>query len=151
MKQVINIIAVDTASPGSAEQKKADLAAAIDLDIFEADGANPEGERFWESFWRTQLVYGGISEGQALDKVFQTLDSTIFEKLHQDLTSLRDRPTELDEAETNDILGMMVFLLCIERADPQYDPIEQDGYEASLSHFTALVTDEHRRRAATAA
>jgi len=152
MKQIINIIpSSDADSHGADEQRrkndKSDLAAAIDLDIYEADDRSLDGERFWEAFWRTQHVYGGIAEGQPLKVLFRSLDKVIFEKLHHDLTRLCNNPAELDDAEKNDILGMVIFLLCLEKGDPQYDPMEQQGYEPSLSYFLALVSDEHLLRA----
>ena len=57
-----------------------------------------------------------------------------------------DNLVKLDDAEKNDILGMVIFLLCIEKGDPQYDPIEQEGYESSLSYFSSLVRNEYQLR-----
>lgn len=152
MKKIINIIASsDAGSHGAAEQiqniNKPDLAAAIDLDIYNADDASLDGERFWEAYWRTQHVYGGLVEGQPLSVLFRSLDQTILEKLHYDLTRVCSNSVKLDDAEKNDIVGMVIFLLCIEKGDPQYDPIEHEGYESSLSRFSSLVTEEYRLRA----
>lgn len=152
MKQIIKIApSSDAGTHGSDKQRrkndKSDMAAAIDLDIYEADDLGLDGERFWEAFWRTQHVYGGITEGQPLKAVFRSLDKAIIEKLHHDLTRLCNNPAELDDAEKNDILGMVIFLLCMEKGDPQYDPMEQQGYEPSLSYFSALVRDELQFRA----
>ncbi len=150
MKKVIDIVAFDAGTHGADEQGrkilKPDLAAGIDLDIYEADDLGLDGERFWESFWRTQHVYGGVVEGQPLADLFRSLDDAIVEKLHHDLARLEGNLVK-DDAEKNDILGMVIFLLCIEKGDPQYDPIEQQGYEASLTYFSSLARDEFQRRA----
>ena len=149
MKKVIDIVAFDAASHGADAQTpkiaKADLAAAIDLDIYEADDIGLDGERFWEAFWRTQHVYGGVVEGQPLDVLFRSLDDAIIDKMHDDITRLGDNLVT-DDGEKNYILGMVIFLLCIEKADPQYDPIGEQGYEASLAYFASLVDAEYRRR-----
>jgi len=150
MKQIINIVAFDPGSHGAGEQgqqnNKSDIGASIDLDIYNADSMGLDGERFWEAFWRTQHVYGGITEGQPLNILLRSLDNTIFEKLRYDLMRFCNDPVKLDDVEKNDIFGMVIFLLCIEKGDPQYDPIEQEGYESSLSYFSSLVRDEYQLR-----
>lgn len=152
MKKIIDIVvSSDAGIPGAEgpdrQNDKSDVAAAIDLDIYEADDLGLDGERFWEAYWRTQHVYGGVSEGQPLRILFRSLGNAIFEKLHDDLTRFADDLVKLDDAEKNDILGMVIFLLCIEKGDPQYDPMEQEGFEASLSYFSSLVKDEYQFRA----
>jgi len=114
MKRIINIVTSSDAGISGADEQnqqnsKPDNAASIDLDIYNADGMELGGERFWEAFWRTQHVYGGIFEGQPLNILFRSLDKTIFEKLHDDLMRFCNHPDKLDDAEKNDILGMVIF------------------------------------------
>ena len=146
MKQVIKIISLSDAAKPDQPEKDPDLGAAIDLDIFNADKSGLDGERFWEAYWRTQHVYGSISEGQPLGKVFSALSEPVFEKLQHDVTRLADSHAQMADEETNDIFGMIVFLLTMEKADPEYNPIEQEGYEAALAYFSSLVRDEAQRR-----
>lgn len=161
MKAKINILPINmpeastSANSGcssgkvSAQSQQIAMAAGIDTDIFEADELGLEAERFWEAFWRTQHVYGGIAAGQSLSHILKALDAPIFEKLYQELQQYCNSPEQLDHTAQNDILGMLVFLLCIEKGDSEYDPIAQEGYEAALTYFCRQVDAEKQRRVAS--
>ncbi len=146
--KTINIVPLEMNPQGNAgqPQKPTDLAASIDLDIFNADDASLEGERFWEAFWRTQHVYGGVAPGQSLATIFKSLDPVIIDKLQAELQRFIDQPEQFDEGGKNDILGMIYFLLSIEKGDADYNPFEQEGYDASLAYFRQAVHNEQQRR-----
>ena len=122
------------------------FAAGIDTDIFEADIQELGGERFWEAFWKTQLTYGGVSEGQSLSAIFSGMAGEVFDKLCEDVTRLQGQHLRLHEDEKNDIFGMIIFLLGVERGDPFYDPIEHEGYEGTMARFMQAMSFEMERR-----
>lgn len=152
MTRTIKIISVeDAASPagygsgeGQSQHKK--LAAGIDTDIFEADSLEAGGERFWEAFWKTQHVYGGVHEGQSLGSIFASLDDAVFGKLREDIERIRVDHAGMADAERDDVFGMVMFLLGMERGDVAYNPLEHEGYERAMARFAAAVGDEARRR-----
>lgn len=146
-KPVIKIVSVPGAEAPAAAQP---FAAGIDTNIFEADSQALDGERFWEAYWQTQHTYGGISEGQPLAAVLGALDAALFDKLQGDVRRLAAGDDTLPEAEGNDILGMVIFLLCMERADPSYNPLAEEGYEKLMMRFVAAVDAESARRASSA-
>lgn len=152
MTRTIKIVSVeDAASPSGcgspgAEPRARTLAAGIDTDIFEADSLELGGERFWESFWKTQHVYGGVQEGQALSSVFAGLDDAAFDKLREDVERIRVDHAAMADAEKDDILGMVMFLLSMERGDVTYNPLEHEGYDGAMARFATAVGEEARRR-----
>ncbi len=156
MARTIKIVSVEdaAASPSgcgsegsqSSQAQTQKFAAGIDTDIFEADLPEVGGERFWEAFWRTQHTYGGLSEGQALADVLKLLDDVVFAKLHEDIQRVVSDASALPEEDTNDILGMVSFLLCMERADPHYEPFDGGGYAEAIGRFSAVVDAETQRR-----
>ncbi|HQW21158.1 MAG TPA: hypothetical protein PLI90_10880 [Rhodocyclaceae bacterium] len=151
MKRIINITPQSSTAGHGADDwhhqpAQTKSAAGIDTEIFNADPLGLDGERFWEAYWRTQHIYGGLHEGKPLEAVFSSLDNAIFEKLCHDIERVSSNLVKIDEAEQNDILGMVVFLLGMEKNDPDYNPAEHDGYEAALAHFSSLMHDESQRR-----
>ncbi len=122
------------------------FAAGIDTDIFEADIQELGGERFWEAFWKTQLTYGGVSEGQPLSAIFSGLAGEVFDKLCEDVTRLQGQHLRMHDDEKNDIFGMVIFLLGVERGDASYDPIEHEGYEGTMARFMQAMNLEMERR-----
>lgn len=125
------------------------MAAGIDTDIFEADDMSLENERFWESFWQTQHTYGGIHEGQSLESMLGALDERLFDKLRQDIHLIGNPPPDIDDEVINDIWGMVIFLLCIEKDDAQYDPIQEAGLDGTLARFASKVEEIQQRRTKT--
>lgn len=156
MTRTIKIVsAEDAASPSGCGSRDKDntpqrekFAAGIDTDIFEADTQELGGERFWESFWKTQHVYGGVHEGQSLAGIFGALGDDVFEKLRTDVERLHTNDAAMSDADKDDVFGMVMFLLGMERGDVQYNPLEQEGYAGALGRFAAAVAAEARRRAA---
>ncbi|SMB27544.1 protein of unknown function [Sterolibacterium denitrificans] len=144
MARVIKLVSTDDGTPQAESTQK--LAAGIDVDIFEADIQELGGERFWEAFWKTQHTYGGVHEGQPLAAIFATLHADLFHKLQDDVERLRNDDAQMDEAERDDVFGMVMFLLSVAHGDPMYDPIEHEGYEAAMARFAAAVSDEAARR-----
>ena len=122
------------------------MAAGIDTDIFEADIQELGGERFWEAYWKPQLTYGGVSEGQSLAAIFAGLADEVFGKLREDVTRLQAHHLRMHEDEKNDIFGMIIFLLGVERGDASYDPIEHEGYEGAMTRFMQAMNLEAQRR-----
>ena len=152
MKRIINITPQSSTAGHGADDwhhqpAQTKSAAGIDTEIFNADPLGLDGERFWEAYWRTQHTYGGLHEGKPLEAVFRSLDNAIFEKLCCDIERISSDLSKMDEAEQNDILGMVVFLLGMEMNDQDYNPAEHDGYEAALAHFSSIMRDESQRRA----
>lgn len=145
MARVIKLVSTDDGSPHAESAQK--LAAGIDVDIFEADTQELGGERFWEAFWKTQHTYGGVHEGQPLAAILATLHADLFQKLRDDVERLRNDDAQMDDAERDDVFGMVMFLLSVVQGDPMYDPIEHEGYEAAMARFVAAVSDEAARRA----
>lgn len=122
------------------------FSAGIDTDIFEADIQELGGERFWEAYWKTQLAYGGVSEGQPLAAIFSSQADEVFDKLCEDATRLQAHHLRMHEDEKNDIFGMIIFLLGVERGDASYDPIEHEGYEGAMMRFMQAMSLERERR-----
>lgn len=170
MSRTIKILNVESSSDAggcgsSTLPSSPAYAAGIDTDIFEADTLAMGGERFWEAFWRTQHTYGGVSEGQSLAEIFSRLEEPVLEKLASDMARLcleaglrlevsasastvnaAAATSALGDEEKDDVLGMVMFLLTIERADPAYSPFEIEGYEGALARFAAAVGAEQQRR-----
>lgn len=155
MTRTIKIISVEdtantanTAGCGSGEGRRQQekLAAGIDTDIFEADSLEAGGERFWEAYWKTQHVYGGVHEGQTLAEIFAGLDDAVFGKLREDIERIRVDHAGMGDAEKDDVFGMVMFLLGMERGDPLYNPLEHEGYEGAMARFAAAVGNEALRR-----
>lgn len=130
-------------TPQSASQT---LGAGIDTDIFEADSLALGGERFWEAFWRTQHAYGGVHDGQPLAAMLAMLPLEVFSKLQADIARLRTDYEQMDDAERDDVFGMVMFLLSIENGDPQYIPLEHEDYDTLMTRFSAVVDAEAARR-----
>ncbi|MBP9714056.1 MAG: hypothetical protein KBD60_10255 [Sterolibacterium sp.] len=151
--RTIRIVNADEVTPSagcgsaSAELPGKSLAAGIDTDIFEADIQELGGERFWEAYWKTQLTYGGVSEGQPLAIIFAGLPSEVFDKLGADVERLRVDHLKMHDDEKDDVFGMIIFLLGVERGDAAYDPIEHEGYEGAMARFVQALSQEMHRRA----
>ena len=122
------------------------LGAGIDTDIFEADSLELGGERFWEAFWKTQHKYGGVHEGQSLAAILAGLYPEAFDKLQEDVARLRTDHEQMDEAERDDVFGMMMFLLSIEQGDLMYNPLEHASYDELMTRFVAVVAAEAAKR-----
>lgn len=124
------------------------LGAGIDADIFEADSLALGGERFWEAFWKTQHKYGGVHEGQSLAVILANLFQEAFDKLQTDIERLQRDHAQMDEAERDDIFGMVMFLLSIEQGDLMYNPLEDADYASLMARFSAVVAAEAQKRSA---
>lgn len=124
------------------------LGAGIDADIFEADSLALGGERFWEAFWKTQHKYGGVHEGQSLAVILANLFQEAFDKLQTDIERLQRDHVQMDEAERDDIFGMVMFLLSIEQGDLMYNPLEDADYASLMARFSAVVAAEAQKRSA---
>ncbi|MBV2235203.1 MAG: hypothetical protein KUL75_06605 [Sterolibacterium sp.] len=124
------------------------LGAGIDADIFEADSLALGGERFWEAFWKTQHKYGGVHEGQSLAVILANLFQDAFDKLQTDIERLQRDHVQMDEAERDDIFGMVMFLLSIEQGDLMYNPLEDADYASLMARFSAVVAAEAQKRSA---
>lgn len=150
MARTIKILNVDPAADAggcgtSPQLLSQDFAAGIDTDIFEADTLELGGERFWEAFWRTQHTYGGVSEGQGLAEIFAALEDRVLDKLVQDVTRLQSEASAMSDEEKDDVLGMVMFLLTLERADPDYNPFEVEGFDGALSRFLSSAKARQQR------
>lgn len=146
MKTVIKVVPLATEGEAPQAGSGGSFAAGIDTDIFEADSLALEGERFWEAFWQTQHAYGGVSEGQALVDVLRSLDEAILAKMHHDVQRVVADLAVVPDDEANDILGMMSFLLCMERGDPRFDPFGGENGGEAMTRFVDLVAAERQRR-----
>lgn len=145
MAREIKLVSIGNSSAHAASTPK--LAAGIDVDIFEADTLELGGERFWEAFWKTQHTYGGVHEGQPLSAMLAALHADVFRKLQEDVERLRGDYAQMDEAERDDVFGMVMFLLSMAHGDLMHNPLEHEGYEAAMARFAAAVADEATRRA----
>ncbi|MBP9218898.1 MAG: hypothetical protein KBD39_03045 [Sterolibacterium sp.] len=149
MKKTIRIAtqetAGDSAGCGSAPAA-AQFSAGIDTDIFEADSLALGGERFWEAFWRTQHIYGGLAEGRPLTQVLAGLGEDVLAKFHEDVLRAARAAEQLPEEEANDIFGMVRFLLSMEHADPEFDPFTAEPYQEVMLRLAALADSELTRR-----
>lgn len=135
----------DPAHEGSVWSKK--FAAGIDTDIFEADSLELGGERFWESYWTTQHTYGAIVEGQSLSAILAMQPGELLDKLAADVSQIRQDHGKMSDSDKDDVLGMMMFLLSLERAEPGYNPFQEQGVERVLAGFAEAVAAERQRRA----
>ena len=131
-----------SARPASAQQ----FAAGIDTDIFEADDLSLEGERLWESFWKTRHTYGAVHEGQTLAEIFSALDMQSLDKIQHDVSRLCSAPEQMSDAERDDVLGMVLFLLSLEQGQPDYNALEAEGYAAAMARFSQAVAKAVERR-----
>lgn len=122
------------------------LVAGIDTGIFEGDSHELGGERFWEAYWSTQHTYGAIVEGQSLAVMLAAQPDRLLDKLHADVSRLRQDPDTVRDDDKNDVLGMMMFLLSLERGEPGYNPFQDRGVEPVLSDFADTVVAERQRR-----
>lgn len=122
------------------------LVAGIDTGIFEGDSHELGGERFWEAYWSTQHTYGAISEGQSLAAMLAAQPDRLIDKLHADVSQLRQHPKTMRDDDKNDVLGMMMFLFSLERRTPGYNPFQELGVDRVLDDFSAAVSVERQQR-----
>lgn len=145
------LIMVDTEAHAifqRAQSPSQTLGAGIDTDIFEADSLEFGGERFWEAYWRTQLTYGGVHEGQSLSTILAGLDTIAWDKLSADFVRLRDDHEHMPEDDRNDVFGMVLFLLSMEAGNHEHDALEEKGFDGVMQHFSAAIDAETQRRIA---
>lgn len=134
----------DSGHDSSVWSKK--FAAGIDTDIFEADNLEFGGERFWESYWTTQHTYGAVTEGQSLAAMLAAQPDELLAKLQDDVSQLRGDHSKMSDSDKDDVLGMMMFLLSLERAQPGYNPFQALGMEQVLAGFAEAVASARQRR-----